>query len=135
MSTFFQPSTTQEPEEPKKRSDWLGQRLGRAMRYGPAEKLQIIRLVEESDLSVRRTLAELGICRSTFYRWYRTYWDQGYEGLAPQKPHGRRFWNRIPEAEKQQVVEVALQKPELTPRQLACHITDHQGWFISESSV
>jgi transposase InsO family protein len=33
------------------------------------------------------------------------------------------------------VVEVALDIPELSPRELACHITDKHGWFISESSV
>jgi putative transposase len=40
------------------------------MRYPAAEKLEIIRLVEQSSLSVRRTLAQLGIPRSTFYCWY-----------------------------------------------------------------
>ena len=36
------------------------------MRYPPSEKLEIIRLVE-------RTLAQLGIPRTTFYRWYDRY--------------------------------------------------------------
>jgi len=40
------------------------------MRYAASEKLEIIRLVEESHLSARRTLAKLGIPRTTFYRWY-----------------------------------------------------------------
>jgi transposase-like protein len=40
------------------------------MRYAAPEKLEIIRLVEQSSLSVRRTLAQLGIPRSTFYAWY-----------------------------------------------------------------
>jgi len=31
------------------------------MRYSPSEKLEIIRIVEDSDLSVRQTLKELGI--------------------------------------------------------------------------
>ena len=31
------------------------------MRYAAAEKLEIIRLVEQSSLSVRRTLTQLGI--------------------------------------------------------------------------
>ena len=33
------------------------------MRYTQAEKMQIIRLVEASDLSIRRTLNELGVPR------------------------------------------------------------------------
>ena len=40
------------------------------MRYRAAEKLEIIRLVEQSSLSVRRTLAQLGIPRSTFHACY-----------------------------------------------------------------
>jgi putative transposase len=51
------------------------------MRYGSAEKLEIIRLVEQSSLSVRRTLAQLGIPRSTFYAWYERYLARGAGAL------------------------------------------------------
>ena len=105
------------------------------MRYGQAEKMEIIRLVEGSRLPAKRTLAELGVPRSSFYRWYRTYLDDGYDGLARKPSSQKRFWNRIPEPERQKVVEKALEKPELSPRELAWHITDTQGYFISESSV
>lgn len=105
------------------------------MRYSPAEKLEIIRLVEESVLPVSRTLAELDVPRSTFYEWYRRYRDSGYEGLANRKPNARRFWNRIPDTERERVRDVALEKPELSPRELAWHITDEMGYYISESSV
>jgi predicted DNA-binding protein (UPF0251 family) len=37
------------------------------VRLTAAEKREVIRLVEGSDLSVRRTLHELGVSRSTFY--------------------------------------------------------------------
>src|SRR5438477_2121642 len=40
---------------------------GRRMRYPASEKLEIIRLVEQSSLPVRRTLTKLGIPRTTFY--------------------------------------------------------------------
>ncbi len=105
------------------------------MRYTPAEKLETIRLVEGSQASVRRTLAELDLSRSTFYDWYRRFRARGYDGLAdrPSRPH--RFWNRIPPTVRQQVVQSALESPELSPRQLAWHLTDTQGYFISESSV
>ena len=43
------------------------------MMYTASEKLAIIRLVEDSDLSVRRTLQEIKISRSSFYRWYAAY--------------------------------------------------------------
>ena len=39
------------------------------MRYPISEKLEIIRLVELSHLPVRRTLDNLGIAKTTFYRW------------------------------------------------------------------
>ena len=39
------------------------------MRYQAAEKLEIIRLVEQSHLPARRTLDRLGVPRATFYRW------------------------------------------------------------------
>jgi putative transposase len=105
------------------------------MRYSQAEKMEIIRMVEGSDLPVKRTLEELQVNRSSFYEWYRRYRNDRYDGLAVKPPHPRRFWNRIPEPEKEQVVAIALEHPEQTPRQLACFITDTQGYFISESSV
>ena len=39
------------------------------MRYSQAEKMEIIRMVEGSDLSVVRTLGELDVNRSSFYEW------------------------------------------------------------------
>src|SRR5215218_7592455 len=41
----------------------------RGMRYPASEKLEIIRLVEQSHLPVRRTLEKLGIQPARFYRW------------------------------------------------------------------
>lgn len=105
------------------------------MRYTQAEKMEIIHLVEQSDQSVTRTLAELGVARSTFYSWYQRYQQAGYNGLADGHKAPRQFWNRIPDGVRQQVVEVALQQPELSPRQLAWHMTDEEEYFISESSV
>jgi putative transposase len=84
---------------------------------------------------VKRTLEELDVPRSSFYRWYRRYRKEGYDGLANRSPNCRRFWNKIPDCEKQRVIDVALAKPELTPRELAWEITDGHGTFISESSV
>ena len=64
--------------------------MGRLMRYTQAEKMEIVRLVETSELSVKRTLAELGIPRSTFYGWYRRYSEDGYAGLANRSSQPRR---------------------------------------------
>ena len=40
------------------------------MMHTASEKLAIIRLVEDSELSVRRTLDEIKVSRTSFYRWY-----------------------------------------------------------------
>ena len=53
------------------------------MRFNASEKLEIIRLVEGSDLGVRLTLDQLNIPRSTFYDWYARYREKGFEGLHP----------------------------------------------------
>jgi transposase InsO family protein len=105
------------------------------MRRSASEKFEIIQIVQGSELGVKRTLEELGVNRSTFYEWYRNYLDYGFEGLQPKVSVRKTFWNKIPEIERNKVVEFALERPELSPRELAYHITDNQGWFISESSV
>jgi len=105
------------------------------MTLSASEKYEVIRLVEESELSVRRTLNELGVSRNSFYRWYKAYRDNGYEGLVARSKSPRQFWNKLPESVKEQCLEVALEHPELSPRELAWHITDQHEYFISESSV
>jgi putative transposase len=104
------------------------------MRLTTQEKEEIIRLVDRSELGVNKTLQELGIHKSTFYNWYRVYLAKGAEGLAAKRTT-RQQWNTIPEQQKQAVVEVALDHPALSPRELAVKITDEQQVFISESSV
>jgi transposase InsO family protein len=105
------------------------------MTLSASEKYEVIRLVEESELSVRRTLNELGVSQSSFYRWYKAYRDNGYEGLVARSKSPRQFWNKLPESVKEQCLEVALEHPELSPRELAWHITDQHEYFISESRV
>jgi transposase InsO family protein len=107
----------------------------RLIRRSPEEKLEIIHLVEHSNLSIRRTLEELDVPRSTFYRWYQQYQEDGPDGLRDQKPNPRQFWNRIPDQVKEQVVDLALQLPDKSSRQLAWHFVDKMKYFISESSV
>jgi len=105
------------------------------MRYAAAEKLEIIRLVEQSSLSVRRTLGQLGIPRSTFYCWYDRYRARHDEDLEDRTPAPRRVWNKLPTAVNQAVLELALKEPELSPRELAVSFVDQQQYFVSEASV
>ena len=105
------------------------------MRYTQSEKYETIRLVEGSQLPVKQTLRELDIPSSTFYDWYGRYHENGLDGLADAEPHTKRFWNRIPDEERERVKDIALDLTEKSPRELAWHITDTFGYFISESSV
>ena len=105
------------------------------MRLRAAEKTEVIRLVDGSELSVRRPLAERGGHRSTFYAWYHRYAEAGVAGLVAKKPAAQRYWNRIPPAVRQGVVDAALADPERSPRELAWQCTDRTGHFLSESSI
>ena len=105
------------------------------MRYPASEKLEIIRTVERSHLPVRRTLDKLGIPKTTFYRWYDLYQAFGEIGLEDRTTGPGRVWNRIPDTIRQQIVELALEEPELSSRELAVRFTDTKGYFVSEASV
>jgi len=96
------------------------------MRYSQSEKMEIIRTVEESDLSVRRILEELDVNRSTFYRWYQCYQDNGYDGLINNSPSPKKFWNRLPEHVREQVVDIVLEEPDKSPRELARPILSYR---------
>jgi len=105
------------------------------MRYPATEKLEIIRLVEQSHLPAKRTLDQLGIPRRTFYRWYDRYRDGGPEGLADRPSAPSRVWNKIPYAIQDQIIELALEQSELSPRELAVRFTDEKRYFVSEATV
>jgi transposase InsO family protein len=105
------------------------------MRYPAGEKLEIIRLVEQAHLPVRRTLEKLGIPRATFYRWYDLYQSGGPEALEDRPSKPNRVWNRIPDEIRRQIIALALDQPELSPRELAVRFTDERKYFVSEASV
>lgn len=105
------------------------------MRYPASEKLEIIRLVEQSHLPTRQTLDRLGIPRRTFYRWYDRYLNGGPEALKDRSSAPSRVWNRIPANIRDQIIDMALEYSELSPRELAVRFTDEKGYFISEASV
>ena len=105
------------------------------MRYSASEKYEIIRLVEDSNLSIRQTLTRLDIHRSTFYHWLQRYQDNGVDGLEDRKSTPTVAWNQIPLDHRDAIIELALDKPELSPRELAARYTDQQAYFVSESTV
>ena len=67
------------------------------MRYMASEKLEIIQLVEQSNLSIRRSLSQIGVPKSTFYGWYRRYAEGGFDALEDQPRKPGKIWNKVPE--------------------------------------
>lgn len=105
------------------------------MRYQASEKFEIIRLVEQSVLPARKVLDRIGIPWSTFHRWYDLYRNGGAEALTDRPSRPNRTWNRIADDVRAQIIDLALEAPELSPREIAVRFTDEQGYFVSESSV
>ncbi len=105
------------------------------MRYAAAEKHEIIRTVEASSLGIARTLRQLDIPRSTFYNWYDRFLTDGVEGLEDRKRPSLPSWNQVPEDQRQALLEMALEQPELSPRELAVRFTDERQDFVSEATT
>jgi len=98
-------------------------------------KLEVLRAVEGCSLPVKRALKQLGVPRSTYYRWRTNFRRRGRAGLQDRSALRNRVWNQILPAERDQVRQIALLYPEWSPREISCHITDECGFTISESSV
>jgi putative transposase len=105
------------------------------MRYPGSEKLEIIRIVEQSHLPAKRTLDQLGVARRTFYRWYDRFLAGGPEALEDRPSAPGRVWNRIPPDIHDQIIELALEQSDLSPRELAVRFTDEKRYFVSEATV
>jgi putative transposase len=98
-------------------------------------KLEVLRAVQGAGLPVAQVLAQLGIARSTYYRWRHSFRLGGQPGLHDRPAARSRTWNQILPEERDKVLEVALLFPDWSPRQVSCHITDTAGFTVSESSA
>ena len=59
------------------------------------EKMQFIRLIEGSQLSISDALSKYDVARSTYYRWKRKLKTIGVKGLEDNKPDRARTWNQL----------------------------------------
>ncbi|KZL26071.1 Integrase core domain protein [Pseudovibrio sp. WM33] len=116
----------------KKACSRMGETTNEISRH---EKLEIIRLVEGSHQPIKRTLELLGIPRSTFYVWYDRYLEGGVEALEDRVSRPAKVWNPIPDEIRAQIIEMALDEPGLSTRELAVRFTDTKGYFVSVASV
>lgn len=95
-------------------------------------KERILALVAESSLPRRQVLAQLGLAKSTYYRWRRR---QAEGRLEDERAGPRLPWNKLRPEERALILAHARASPELSPRQLALRITDREGVYVSESTV
>jgi putative transposase len=95
-------------------------------------KREILDLVAGSMLPRRRALAELGLPRSTYYRWLK----RESEGRLQDRKGGSRLpWTRISPEEELAILSEARASPELSCRELAFKIIDSGRSYVSESTV
>jgi putative transposase len=64
-------------------------------------------------------------CRATGYDRFVAH---GPEGLEDRPSSPSRVWNRIPEPVRDQIVALALEEPEMSPRELAVRFTDAEKY-------
>jgi transposase InsO family protein len=84
---------------------------------------------------VRRTLDQLDIPKSTVYGWYGRYREGGDEALVDGETPSATIWNQIPDKVRAAILDLTLEKPELSAGELAARYTEKNGYFVSESSV
>ena len=98
-----------------------------------SQKTAVLARVAQSQLPKRRMLRDLGVPKSTYYRWLRR--QQHHQGLEDRPGASTPPWNRIRPQEARSILEAAREMSELSSRQLAAWTTDNLGFAVSESTV
>ena len=68
------------------------------------EKTEVLARVASSGLPKRKALGELGVPKSTYYRWLRR---QDQQGLEDHAGGGKPSWNRLTSQEVDNVLSAA----------------------------
>jgi len=90
---------------------------------------EVLALVEKSPHTIQATVKEIGISKSTYYRW-----RGRLRGAEEGKP-ARRASNQLLDEEREAIINQALAQPHLSPREVALWLCDHAGVSVSESSA
>jgi putative transposase len=96
------------------------------------EKREMLKLVADSGLPRRRALVQLGLPKSTYYRWLKRQAEGRLRDLKGGPPLP---WNKLRPEEEGEILTRARASPELSARQLALKLADSEGWYVSESTV
>ncbi len=110
-------------------------------RFSAEEKIRIILEGLRGEESIASLCRREGLNPNLYYRWSKEFLEAGKKRLLGDTTREATstevadVWNRIPPRVRQRVVDAALADPEQSPRELAWHVTDREGHFLSESSV
>jgi len=83
---------------------------------------EAVALLHQEGLTLKEILRSLGVCRSSYYAWFR----------ADRPPRSLSVL-RLTHSERQAVLEKKQTEPQMSPRQISGHLR-HQGLWISPSS-
>ena len=97
------------------------------------QKMAVLAKVGWSSFPKRRVLRDLGVPKSTYYRWLKR--QQHQQGLDDRPGASTPPWNRLRLQEERSILEAAREMPDLSSRQLAAWTTDNLGFGVSESTV
>src|SRR5687768_7283611 len=109
--------------------------------FSAEEKIRIVLEGLRGEESIAELCRREGIASSMYYGWSKEFLEAGKkrlagdEALSDRSPRPGRVWNRIPEEIRNQIIDLALDEPELSPRELAVRFTDDRKYFVSEASV
>ena len=90
---------------------------------------EIVELVAKSPHTVQATVKEIGVSKSSYYRWRAQLQGGG------ASPGARRTWNRLRPQERATIMEQALAQAHVSARELAYWLCDQAGFSVLESTV
>lgn len=99
------------------------------------QREELIYLIEKQAGKRREILKNLGIPEATYYQWRKMYQEKGISAFKKSSTAAKRVWNRLTPAEKDKILTIAKQYPELSSRLLAIKTTDEENFSVSEPTV
>ena len=92
-------------------------------------------IVENSELTNKKTFEILKLNSDRYYRWRRKYRKKGMEGLKNHKSKPKSCPHQLLEKEKEAIINYALEHPDVRHRKLAYNMQDEDVVYVSPSSV
>ena len=99
------------------------------------EKMEMLRVAMGANGSIRKTLDALDLPKSTYYRWRHKWRQMGLMGLRDTRPKRSGSWNTLTPDQRSKIVDIATLNLDWPCRQISFHITDHEGFSVSKSTV